>query len=79
MTLEPSNGAVSTDARGHDGRDGRETLTGVRVRVCGHGSGHTLSVRGTSERNGAGFDRRSGRDWQRRTAGPDDDGVVIGV
>ena len=33
--------AVAVDARDHDGRDGREPLTGARVRGCGHGRVHT--------------------------------------
>ena len=29
--------SVAVDARDHGGRDRRETLTGARVRACGHG------------------------------------------
>ena len=54
MTLQPPDDAVAVDARGHDGRDGRETLTGARVRGCGHGRMRMSRVRGPLRKNGAG-------------------------
>jgi len=64
MPLQHHDAAVVVDASGHEGRDGRELLTGARVRACGHGHMHIWRVGGQSVTKVAGFDRRCGRSQQ---------------
>ena len=64
MASQPDDDAVVINARGHDGSDGRELLTGARVPACGHGHVRIWRVGGQFTVLFAGFDRRRGQSQQ---------------